>query len=121
MDRRKAVARGLALAAANRARKADQNFWDHITPRCTPEVYAHENWMKYLGDADAAIAADEAWRGEQRLQAPAMTFDPRHAVAVFGRGRDEHIPGPNPGPYFQSASCTVECLDREDDVDEGQR
>lgn len=31
----------------------------------------------------AALAQPGARQGEQRLQAPAMTFDPRHAVAVF--------------------------------------
>jgi hypothetical protein len=79
MNRREAVARAIACAALGE------------------QVPLRQEWEACLPEADAAIAADETWRGEQRLKAHEhMVSNPAWWAETFGR-------------------------DREDDVDEAQR
>lgn len=48
-------------------------------------------WRDDIEAIGAAIAACEAWDGEQRLKAHEATFDPRHAVEMFGRDREDDV------------------------------
>lgn len=76
---------------------ADQELREAVARAIYEVVYGGatgmDGWREWMSEADAAIAAYEAWQGEQRLKAHEMTFDPRWSVEMFGRDRGDEDEG----------------------------